>query len=296
MQTVMAAVVAGVGVPLVLLVVGLQLAAWIVEYSRTLIAFVGPLHAVAELTLSSLLAITGLHLVHQLVPRGAVGTALKVSVVGTYLLLTATTLTLSRPPDYGVIAEHAWLLRYPSSFLVLAGAMQIRVGLSAFVAFAGILIAERRFGILSRGWPRRTSVRAALIAAGYLGILACAWAGPVRTHDATSRFLLSALNYHLLPAAAGAALRERPGATIRPFVSTYSDARQTHVFFVLMESFNGLWLDRTTVDGVAITPVLNRVRSEGVSVEHFYANSIHTTRGFAASLCSVLPSLQRPIL
>jgi len=295
MRKVLAPALAGVRVPFVLTVAALQLAAWAVGYNRLSIAFATPLQGLGEVTLSLLLTIVGLHLLGQLTPTRATGVAVKVAVASLYLVLTVTTLTLGQPPDYGIIAEHWRLLLYPSSFVVLISAMQVRVGIIAVSVLAVLLAAEFRFATLSKGWPRRTPYRAGLAAVGYLVLLAAAWTGPFRTHDAASRFLLSAVNYHVLPAGAGAWLSERPGSTLQPFVSTYSDARPTHVFFVMMESFNGLWLERTTAAGDQVTPVLNRVRREGISVEHFYANSIHTSRGFAASLCSVLPSLQMPV-
>ena len=58
---------------------------------------------------------------------------------------------------------------------------------------------------------------------------------------------------------------------------------------LFLESWSGIYTDRSGVDGQPFTPVYNARRREGLTFEHFYASSIQSSRGRFATLCSLIP-------
>ncbi len=61
------------------------------------------------------------------------------------------------------------------------------------------------------------------------------------------------------------------------------------VFIVMLESFNGLFVDKTSHNGLEITPFFNQLKKQGVFVSRFYGNSVQTIKGQWSTLCSMLP-------
>lgn len=264
----------------------------VVAMGRDELAFGSAARALLEIAVSLGLLGCGILLLNQLVARAAARRVLNGLLAGLYTALIATTLTLGHAPDAGVLIEHADLLAYPSSYVILAGAMQKRVALGGLVFLALLVVCERRFGLLTAGWPVSRPTRAAALLAVYLALVVACWTVPIRTLDAPSRLLVSTLHFFTPPAGANPDLEPRSVA----FEPTYPDPRRPVVFLVMLESYSALWLDRTTADGQPIAPVVRDLRQEGLWVEHFYANSIHSSRAYSSTLCSVLPSLVHPIV
>ncbi len=67
-----------------------------------------------------------------------------------------------------------------------------------------------------------------------------------------------------------------------------------NIFIVFMESFNANVVDKE-MNGKELTPYFNKLKTEGIYLENFYANSIQTSKGHMASFCSLIPLVQGKI-
>jgi phosphoglycerol transferase MdoB-like AlkP superfamily enzyme len=56
-----------------------------------------------------------------------------------------------------------------------------------------------------------------------------------------------------------------------------------------MESWSARYTDTKRPDGRRLTPVFDERRREGLTYEHFYGNSVQSSRGHFATLCSLIP-------
>jgi len=77
---------------------------------------------------------------------------------------------------------------------------------------------------------------------------------------------------------------------IRQTVDT-SGVRFTHpanVLLIFVEGLDRRFLNKT-VDGVRVTPFLDRLREDSVYFEHFFANGVQTARGLFSTFCSYYP-------
>ena len=63
-----------------------------------------------------------------------------------------------------------------------------------------------------------------------------------------------------------------------------------HVFIVLVESFNNKFVGKKEYKNRFYTPFLNSFSSKSVYVENFYGNSVQTSKGHLATLCSLIPT------
>jgi hypothetical protein len=64
--------------------------------------------------------------------------------------------------------------------------------------------------------------------------------------------------------------------------------RTANVLLIFVEALDRRYLGRT-VDGVRLTPFLDRLKSDSVFFENFFANGAQTARGLFASFCSYYP-------
>lgn len=65
-----------------------------------------------------------------------------------------------------------------------------------------------------------------------------------------------------------------------------------NIFLINVESFNGLYVDKKTDQGVEITPNFNKLKNEGLYIDDFYGNSIQSIKGQYAVLCSMVPLIR----
>lgn len=79
-----------------------------------------------------------------------------------------------------------------------------------------------------------------------------------------------------------------------PFVHSQSSGpgvqfkRPANVLMILVEGLDRRILNKT-VNGVRITPFLNRLKDESLYFEHFFSNGVQTARGLFATFCSYYP-------
>ena len=118
----------------------------------------------------------------------------------------------------------------------------------------------------------------------------------VSTHESLTGFVVSGLRFHAESRAAAATVNGAPFPFVHLSVPTpgaraiaHEDAPRPHVILMFMESWSAAYSDRTTPDGRKITPVFDARRREGLTFDHFYGNSVQSSRGHFATLCSIIP-------
>ena len=146
----------------------------------------------------------------------------------------------------------------------------------------------------SRPWPGSRSVRVgALLACGGLLVGLPLMRKP--THEALTAFIASGVRFH----AESVETDAFAGSVHYPYVhetgqspragAIAGDAKQPNVILLFMESFNGNFVGQRRADGRPYTPVFDKRRDEGLTVDHFYGNSVQSSRGHFATLCSLPP-------
>lgn len=117
----------------------------------------------------------------------------------------------------------------------------------------------------------------------------------VSTHETLTSFVIAGARFHLDERRAEASTISEP----YPFVRTFTPSKEAaamaagaprpHVILLFLESWSGLYVNHTRSDGERATPVFDRERLDGLTFEHFYGNSIQSSRGRFATMCSLVP-------
>jgi hypothetical protein len=149
-----------------------------------------------------------------------------------------------------------------------------------------------------RGRPSASRSRArAGVALGCFAILVGLPLARVSTHESLTGFVVSALRFHAESRAAAATVETAPYPFVHASVPTPStlamagtDSPRPHVIMVFLESWSAYYTDRPRPNGGGpVTPVYDRRRREGLAYDHFYGNSVQSSRGHFATLCSIIP-------
>ncbi len=198
--------------------------------------------------------------------------------------------------DYGFFHDHAPELLTSLGFGIFLDEFKTWVVVVLLAVPVVCLVAlERRSHV-----PWRLSVRRRLTLFGATSaVLVGLMTLRVPTHEALTSFARSALLFHLEARAAQAASE---GSETSPFPYVHApvrserarrlagtDAPRPDVVVLFHESQNGLLVRRARPDGAPYTPVFDRHAREGLAIERFYGNSVHSSRGHFSTLCSLLP-------
>ena len=144
-------------------------------------------------------------------------------------------------------------------------------------------------------WPASSRTRA-VVALACFALLVGLPAARVSTHESLTGFGVSALRFHAERRAVNAAISgaryplltdSKLSSQTRTFSAEPSP--RPHVILLFLESWSALYTDRSRPDGRKFTPVLDARRREGLTYDHFYGNSVQSTRGHFATLCSLIP-------
>jgi len=76
-------------------------------------------------------------------------------------------------------------------------------------------------------------------------------------------------------------------------VNTASDSSRPNVFIVMLESYTSFYSGDHRENGKKVTPFLDSLAQSGFSAPHFFSNSIETSKGQFATLCSVIPAYRK---
>ncbi|WP_394828170.1 LTA synthase family protein [Pendulispora albinea] len=157
-------------------------------------------------------------------------------------------------------------------------------------------------------WPARPwrgTERARRVALGvYALLLIGAPMARIRTHEPLTDFAISAFRFHAVRRAAAATLpgaefplvhesipsaRARAIAGVGAAAGAAADGARPHVLLLFLESWSAQYADKARPDGRKFTPFFDQWRREGLTFDHFYGNSVQSSRGHFATLCSMIP-------
>ena len=196
--------------------------------------------------------------------------------------------------DYGFAHENARELFTPLGRTIVLANVQAWEVACLFVLPLVIGLAFMR--VPARvGQPTRSRGRA-VVALSCFALLVGLPLARVTTHESLTGFVVSALRFHAESRAAEAIIKGAPF----PFVHASSpsaqaralageDAPRPHVILLFMESWSAAYADKSTPGGRTITPVFDARRREGLTYDHFYGNSVQSSRGHFSTLCSLIP-------
>ncbi|WP_146652850.1 sulfatase-like hydrolase/transferase [Labilithrix luteola] len=196
--------------------------------------------------------------------------------------------------DYAFVHANAREIFTPLGRHIVAS--NLKIGEVALLLFVPLTSGLALVTIPNRAWPGSVRSRwgAALVCTSLLVGLPAA---RVSTHEALTAFVVSALRFHAENSEAEASTRGMAYPYVHDLVpspvaaaaSAGDPAPRPDVILLFLESWNGVFTDKTRPDGRAYTPVFNARRRDGLSFEHFYGNSIQSSRGHFATLCSLIP-------
>ncbi len=195
--------------------------------------------------------------------------------------------------DYGFAHENFRELFTPlGREIVFANVRAWEVAVLLVLPLALGFLSGRRLPV---PWPASRTARRVVLAA-CLTVLVGVPLTRISTHESLTGFALSALRFHAESRAAAASMQGAEYPWVREVVPSPrarafagSDAPRPHVIVLFLESWNGLLADKTRPDGRKFTPVFDAKRREGLTVDHFYGNSVQSSRGHFATLCSLVP-------
>ncbi len=189
--------------------------------------------------------------------------------------------------DYGFVHDHAKDVLTPLGWHMVVSELQsARVALLAF-AFAAVAVVIAKLPPRPFAGTRR---------ARHVGIAACLVVlvglplANVFTHEAVTSFVVSAFHFHWESHAADLVAHGKRYPYVHDLAPSRAEAPlRPHVIVLFLESWNGLLSGARRPDGRAYTPVLDAHAAEALTARRFYGNSIHSSRGHFATLCSLPP-------
>lgn len=198
--------------------------------------------------------------------------------------------------DYGFLHENVRELMTPLGRHIVGSRVRAHEVLLLLVLpiACGVWFLRRNVGDAPIRWRRRTR------GAWALACLAVLFGLPVfhvTTHESVTGFAASAFRYYSQARTAEAAIGGAGGyPLVYDFVPSAEGraaagepAPRPHVILLFLESWSGIYSDARQPDGTPYTPVFDERRTTGLSFDHFYGNSIQSSRGRFATLCSLIP-------
>lgn len=213
--------------------------------------------------------------------------------------------------DYGFVHENARELMTPlGRSIVTANVKPLEVlFFFALPVAAGIFLLRRPAKAHEPVTPE--AARRAAFGLSFV-VLAGIPAARMSTHESLTAFAGSAIRFFAQARDAEAAIRGTSFPYVKPFEPSAAAraiagvagasgagapdggagggaASRPHVIVMFLESWSGRYVDRKRPDGRPFTPTFDARRREGLSFDHFYGNSVQSSRGHFATLCSLVP-------
>jgi len=196
--------------------------------------------------------------------------------------------------DYGFVHENVRELLTPlGRRLVTSEARPLDASLLLVLPLAAGIVALHRWP--AKTWRASLGTRAAVASACVLVLVGLPAAGVI-THECVTSFAVSAYRFHVEDA------DEEVSADAAPFPFVHAvmpspaaravsepSERRPNVIVLFLESWSGIYTDTKSANGRAYTPIYDAHRRDGLTVDHFYASSIQSSRGRFATLCSLIP-------
>jgi arylsulfatase A-like enzyme len=246
------------------------------------------------LTYATVLALFGI--IHLTVPSPKWSVRVSAVVFFLFVAVNFARFESAGSFDYGFVHENFRELFTPlGRHIVFANVQRWEIVCLFLVPLAAGAVIARRLARPSSERTERPRSRA-VMALGCFALLVGLPLARVSTHESLSGFVVSALRFHAETRAAAATIKggEFPfvhDTVPSPRARTLAgeDAPRPHVIILFMESWSARYADTTRPDGTKITPVFDQRRREGLTYDHFYGNSVQSSRGHFATLCSLIP-------
>lgn len=225
-------------------------------------------------------------------PVGRLRGGLMMFVIIIYQGLTGYHFNSSTPFDFSVIAYNA-----DAAFNVEAlGIIYERIGALPLVFLAGYILLTifwrplRNAFFTSRPFSRRR------IVCGFaaIGLYATLTAANLTPHDEIGQFLRSIVVFYR--GAEQYRFDEQYPSGRYPYIVSEREpttpARTPHIFLIEIESFNPRYIEQKTPTGLSVMPFFSGLIPMGLYVDHFYGNTVQSSKGQFATLFSLLPSIR----
>ncbi|MDB4933632.1 MAG: Phosphoglycerol transferase [Labilithrix sp.] len=243
------------------------------------------------LTYATVLALFGI--IHLGVPSTRWSLRLTALVFFLFVAINFARFETAGSFDYGFAHENVRELFTPlGRQIVLANVQPWEVAVLFFLPLAAGLTLARW---PPRPWPAGSRSRATTALACFALLVGLPLAR-VSTHESLTGFVVSALRFHAESRAAAATLEgaelpfvheSLPSANARAIAG--EDQPRPHVIILFMESWSAHYAGKSRPDGRKLTPVFDERRREGLTYDHFYGNSVQSSRGHFVTLCSLIP-------
>lgn len=243
------------------------------------------------LTYATVLALFGL--IHLALPSGRWAHRLTALVFFLFVAVNFARFETAGSFDYGFAHENIRELATPLGRHIVFANVQAWEVACLFLVPLGTGTALARWP--ARPWPAgaRSRAVAALVCFAVLVGLPMA---RVSTHESLTGFVVSALRFYAQSRAAEAVIKGAPFPFVKEAAPTPAtraiageDAPRPHVILLFMESWSALYSGKARPDGRKFMPVFDEHRKNALTYEHFYGNSVQSSRGHFATLCSLIP-------
>jgi arylsulfatase A-like enzyme len=198
--------------------------------------------------------------------------------------------------DFNLIRSNWRLIFYAESMRMFLGMVPWQGWACALAVLTAVIALEVKSGFMAKVPPRDSLWPFRLALCVVLLCVLLFW--PKKNSDEVVRFLRSGIGYYSsIYSDASRSGHERRYPYVRDSLPWQRCARgpRPHIFFLFIQSFNGLMVNARTPEGRLITPNFNELIKKGLYVERFYGNSIQTAKGELAVQAGVLPSIRKKV-
>jgi len=244
---------------------------------------------------SYLTVLTLLQLINSLTSRSRWGNfAANAVFLLLYALFSGYLFTTKSSLDFAVIMDNFSSTFHRESLGVIVSSFTLDPLIIAVIAILVFLGLELKWKTLSKKRPHSPLLpKIVLTALLYITFIIL----PIPSQDETTNFVKTIYTYYFNPHIPKFKLKPNE----YPFVAESfkhtpylpgTPSPPPHIFIIMVESFNASVIEAKTETGTPITPYLNKLIQKGVYIDHFYSNSVQTSKGHFAILSGILPSIQ----
>lgn len=198
--------------------------------------------------------------------------------------------------DYGFAYYNVRELMTPLGRHIVGG----RVRWFEVVLFFAVPLALAAFVTFRAAPPRPLAPwRRFAFALVAIAVVSATMSRTIPSHESVTSFVASGIRFHaelrrvtsVLQTADYPYVHEfAPSAEARAIAG--ADAPRPHVILLFLESWSDRYTHATLPSGGPVLPVFSARRREGLAFDHFYGNSIQSSRGRFATLCSLVPMIR----
>lgn len=204
--------------------------------------------------------------------------------------------------DYSVIGDNIAGAFSMEAFHVIMGAVSFEQGIILpAIMIVILLFFEKRSNILSRTVQTPPLLPKVLTA----GLIYCAMiAIPINTYDEVTYFLKTTFHYYSGTSPYSIEMHTGSYPYIKNQNKQLTSNTQSlensldnppNIIIIAIESFSARFIEAKTPTGIEYTPNMNKLIKKGTYIEHYYGNSVQTSKGHVAILTSVIPSIRGKI-